>query len=72
MMPASNMKILTLAAAAETLGWDYRYTTTLETTGTIEDGVLHGDLSCAAPAIRRSTPRSDRAAARARRVGRAR
>ena len=44
MMPASNMKILTLAAAAETLGWDYRYTTTLETTGTIENGVLHGDL----------------------------
>jgi D-alanyl-D-alanine carboxypeptidase/D-alanyl-D-alanine-endopeptidase (penicillin-binding protein 4) len=30
MMPASNMKIVTLAAAAETLGWDYRFTTTLE------------------------------------------
>ncbi len=44
MMPASNMKILTLAAAAETLGWDFRYTTTLETSGTIENGVLHGDL----------------------------
>jgi len=44
MMPASNMKILTLAAAAETLGWDYRYTTTLETTGAIDSGVLHGDL----------------------------
>jgi serine-type D-Ala-D-Ala carboxypeptidase/endopeptidase (penicillin-binding protein 4) len=44
MMPASNLKVLTLAAAAETLGWDYRYTTTLETTGTIADGVLHGDL----------------------------
>src|SRR5437899_5085794 len=25
MMPASNMKIVTLAAAAERLGWDYRY-----------------------------------------------
>ena len=24
-MPASNMKIVTLAAAAETLGWDYRF-----------------------------------------------
>jgi D-alanyl-D-alanine carboxypeptidase/D-alanyl-D-alanine-endopeptidase (penicillin-binding protein 4) len=44
MMPASNLKILTLATAAETLGWDYRYTTTLETAGTIENGVLHGDL----------------------------
>lgn len=44
MMPASNMKILTLAAAAETLGWDYRFTTTLESAATIEDGVLRGDL----------------------------
>jgi serine-type D-Ala-D-Ala carboxypeptidase/endopeptidase (penicillin-binding protein 4) len=44
MMPASNMKILTLATAAEVLGWDYRFTTTLETSAAIEDGVLRGDL----------------------------
>jgi D-alanyl-D-alanine carboxypeptidase/D-alanyl-D-alanine-endopeptidase (penicillin-binding protein 4) len=44
MMPASNMKILTLAAAAETLGWDYRFKTTLETTAPVENGVLKGDL----------------------------
>ena len=44
MMPASNMKILTLAAAAETLGWDHRFTTTLETTAAIEGGMLRGDL----------------------------
>ncbi len=44
MMPASNMKILTLAATADALGWDYRFTTTLETSGTISNGVLHGDL----------------------------
>src|SRR5262249_12062834 len=44
MMPASNMKIFTLAAAAEQLGWDFRFTTTLETTGTISGGVLRGDL----------------------------
>lgn len=44
MMPASNMKILTLAVAAESLGWDYRFTTTLEARGTISSGVLHGDL----------------------------
>ena len=44
MMPASNMKIVTLAAAAETLGWDYRFKTTLETSGTIESGTLTGDL----------------------------
>ena len=44
MMPASNMKILTVAAGAEVLGWDYRFTTTLETAGTIAGGVLRGDL----------------------------
>ena len=44
MMPASNMKIVTLSAAADALGWDYRFTTTLETRGSIAGGVLHGDL----------------------------
>jgi D-alanyl-D-alanine carboxypeptidase/D-alanyl-D-alanine-endopeptidase (penicillin-binding protein 4) len=34
-MPASNMKIITLAAAAEVLGWDHRFTTTLETMGSV-------------------------------------
>ena len=44
MMPASNMKIVTLAAAAHVLGWDYRFRTTLETAAAIDNGVLHGDL----------------------------
>ena len=44
MMPASNMKIVTLATAAETLGWDYRFTTTLETAAPVEGGTLAGDL----------------------------
>jgi D-alanyl-D-alanine carboxypeptidase/D-alanyl-D-alanine-endopeptidase (penicillin-binding protein 4) len=44
MMPASSMKIVTLAAAAEVLGWDYRFTTTLETSAPIESGVLNGDV----------------------------
>jgi serine-type D-Ala-D-Ala carboxypeptidase/endopeptidase (penicillin-binding protein 4) len=44
MMPASNMKIVTVAAAAEALGWDHRFTTTLETAAPIESGVLKGDL----------------------------
>ena len=44
MMPASNMKIVTLATAAQTLGWDFRFTTTLETAAPIQDGVLAGDL----------------------------
>ncbi len=44
MMPASNMKILTLAAAAERLGWDYTYETTLVTAAPVVSGVLKGDL----------------------------
>lgn len=44
MMPASNMKIVTLAAAAEILGWDYRFKTTLETDAEIEGGALKGNL----------------------------
>jgi serine-type D-Ala-D-Ala carboxypeptidase/endopeptidase (penicillin-binding protein 4) len=44
LMPASNMKILTLAAAAERLGWDYAFTTTIRATGPIVNGVLEGDL----------------------------
>lgn len=44
MMPASNLKILTVAAASAALGWDYRYTTTLETAAPVVDGVLRGDL----------------------------
>lgn len=44
MMPASNMKVFTLAAAAETLGWDARMTTTLAAAGVVEEGMLRGDL----------------------------
>ncbi len=62
MMPASNLKILTLAAAAETLGWDYRYSTTLEATGPVEGGVLHGDLVVRGSGDPTINSRSDRAA----------
>jgi D-alanyl-D-alanine carboxypeptidase/D-alanyl-D-alanine-endopeptidase (penicillin-binding protein 4) len=44
MMPASNMKIVTLAAAAETRGWDFRYTTAVLPGGPVEAGTLQGDL----------------------------
>ena len=44
MMPASNMKIVTLAAAAERLGWDYTYETQILGAGAIDNGVLDGDL----------------------------
>jgi D-alanyl-D-alanine carboxypeptidase/D-alanyl-D-alanine-endopeptidase (penicillin-binding protein 4) len=43
-IPASVMKILTAAVAAERLGWDFRFETRLEMAGAIRDGVLHGDL----------------------------
>lgn len=43
-MPGSNMKILTLAAAADLLGWDYRFETRLVTAAPLESGVLRGDL----------------------------
>jgi D-alanyl-D-alanine carboxypeptidase/D-alanyl-D-alanine-endopeptidase (penicillin-binding protein 4) len=44
-VPASNQKLLTTAAAAERLGWDYRYTTRIYATGPIDaDGALSGDL----------------------------
>jgi D-alanyl-D-alanine carboxypeptidase/D-alanyl-D-alanine-endopeptidase (penicillin-binding protein 4) len=44
LMPASAMKIITLAAAADRLGWDYTYETRLLAAGAIEHGVLAGDL----------------------------
>ena len=44
MMPASNMKIVTLAAAAEKLGWDYTYKTRIAAGGPIVSGTLEGDL----------------------------
>jgi len=44
MMPASSLKVVTLAAAAEKLGWEYRYETKVFAIGTVSGGVLHGDL----------------------------
>jgi len=44
LMPGSTMKIVTLAAAAERLGWDYVYDTQLVAAGPIESGTLNGDL----------------------------
>jgi serine-type D-Ala-D-Ala carboxypeptidase/endopeptidase (penicillin-binding protein 4) len=44
MMPASAMKIVTLAATAARLGWDYQYETTVRAGGAIAGGVLDGDL----------------------------
>ncbi len=43
-VPASNMKLFTTALALDTLGPDYRFRTTLETSGTLNDGFIQGDL----------------------------
>lgn len=44
-LPASNVKLLTTAAALATAGPDYRFHTTVETTGKLDsDGRLLGDL----------------------------
>ena len=44
-IPASNMKLITTAAALATAGPDYRFHTTVETTGKIDaDGKLQGDV----------------------------
>ncbi len=44
LVPASVAKIVTVATAADAVGWAYRYTTTLRAAGPIADGVLRGDL----------------------------
>ena len=42
--PASNLKLLTSAAALQMLGPEYRYRTFLVSDGVVRDGTLHGDL----------------------------
>ena len=42
--PASNMKLLTSAAALEVLGQNYRFKTSIYSTGKVKNGVLKGDL----------------------------
>src|SRR5206468_2287346 len=45
MVPASNMKIVTLAVAADRLGWDRTFPTTFRaTTRPAADGSIRGDL----------------------------
>ena len=43
-VPASNMKLLTLSVAAEKLGWDFTFETKLDAIGTVTGGTLAGDL----------------------------
>jgi serine-type D-Ala-D-Ala carboxypeptidase/endopeptidase (penicillin-binding protein 4) len=43
-IPASTAKLITIAAAAERLGWTYRYETRLVASGRLQSGVIKGDL----------------------------
>ncbi len=43
-MPASTLKVVTLAAAAERLGWDYSYETRIVADGPIAGDTLDGNL----------------------------
>src|SRR5688572_17559404 len=44
LVPASVAKLVSAATAADAVGWDYRFETTLRSTGPVADGVLTGDL----------------------------
>jgi serine-type D-Ala-D-Ala carboxypeptidase/endopeptidase (penicillin-binding protein 4) len=44
LVPASTAKLLSAATAIDTVGWNYRFETMLETNGSVVDGVLRGDL----------------------------
>ena len=46
MRPASTMKLVTAITALDKLGGSYQFKTQLKYTGTIEDGVLKGDVYC--------------------------
>ena len=59
--PASTMKLVTLAATAERLGWDDRFETALLAAAPIRDGTLLGDLvvrGAGDPTINASGPRN--------------
>lgn len=43
-LPASTQKVITALAALIQLGPDFRFTTTLETKGNVDNGILKGDL----------------------------
>jgi D-alanyl-D-alanine carboxypeptidase/D-alanyl-D-alanine-endopeptidase (penicillin-binding protein 4) len=44
LVPASAAKIVAAASAADAVGWNHRFSTTLRATGAIVDRVLRGDL----------------------------
>jgi len=58
MMPASTLKVITLAAMAERLGWDYSYETRIVADGPVAGDTLDGNLVIVAsgdPSLTRRT-----------------
>ena len=56
-IPASGLKLFTLAAAFEALGINYRFQTKLYTDGKIENGIIYGNLylqGCGDPTLKAS------------------
>jgi D-alanyl-D-alanine carboxypeptidase/D-alanyl-D-alanine-endopeptidase (penicillin-binding protein 4) len=43
-VPASVAKLVSVATAADAVGWDYRFETALVATGPVSQGILSGDL----------------------------
>ncbi|MGH9347211.1 MAG: D-alanyl-D-alanine carboxypeptidase/D-alanyl-D-alanine endopeptidase [Vicinamibacterales bacterium] len=44
LLPASTMKLVSVATAAEAVGWEHAFETTMLATGPVVKGVLQGDL----------------------------
>ena len=44
LVPASIVKLLSVATAVDAVGWDYRFATTVGVSGSVIDGVLRGDI----------------------------
>jgi D-alanyl-D-alanine carboxypeptidase/D-alanyl-D-alanine-endopeptidase (penicillin-binding protein 4) len=44
LVPASTMKLVSVATATEAVGWDHTFETTMLATGPVVDGVLQGDV----------------------------
>jgi D-alanyl-D-alanine carboxypeptidase/D-alanyl-D-alanine-endopeptidase (penicillin-binding protein 4) len=59
LVPASTMKVLTSVAAAERLGWGYRFETRLVAMGPIVNGTLRGDLLVVGSGDPSISPRHD-------------
>ena len=62
LVPASTMKVLTAVAAAERLGWGFRFETRLVAMGPVVQGTLRGDLLVVGSGDPSITPRHGRRA----------